>query len=1128
MMKPTTKGKAQRVSSRGNSMLRVLLPQVLALLLAATAWGQVEAPGVTIVQVDAAIERVSASLAADDPRRVALLNLYRETRAALDSFQQYQQSLKTYSEARANASQEVQSILAALASARDAPGEDTAALATATLQELEQRTQLDRAELDAQKARLADLTAGIDGMAARAAEIRKKLTELTGRQEELVSSLKLMNTSVEEGGEDEARLWLAQAQVASMTAEKASLNEELLSQPMRLDLLKAQRDQTSDQIAVLERGLRVMEQRAGELRQIEASRAQADAQMTAASTLGKHPLVQQLADENAGLTASFSQRSAAIEDVRRRETSIRDKADRLESDLKSIERKLEILGMNKALGQILREQKAQLPAGRESKKAIAETNKNITVSSMRQIDFEEEARQLRNAPEYVARLVAGQSPVVVAQVNDDLLELARNRRDLLAQAVDLENTYARALGDLEFTLHRYAGVVDHYNDFIEEHLLWMPSREMFSLFQGGAVVTQMGEVFDPARWGVVIRALPGELWQQPLTALALILVLLLFYLTPRLIARLVATGKDVGYVRSDLFSNTLRALGLCLLLSLRWPGLLLTLAWLFEMQEAESELATALYIASMRMALYAWGLGFLRMVLLPKGLVARHFRWPTRRTESLYRRVVRLEQTFLPATFLTVLSVSLYPREVGGALAALGVIILLLSMAQFFRRVPHFAQGKMELMLTDSFTGTTSSFARFTRLLLIVVPLFGTVAVLLGYTYTAVEFALLLIKTVVLYCLVVLVHELGLRWLRLARRRMVVKAREGASQATGEASEASLEEELLENDPELLSDQGTKLLNVLTLFGGLLGLAAIWSKVLPALGVFNSFELWHYTGVVDGQEALVPLTLGNLIIALMIAFVGWVALRRIPALLEILLRQNMAVRPATAYAVTRVFQYAGTTLLVIMVLGSLGGSWSQIQWAVAALSVGIGFGLQEIVANFISGLIILFEQPIRLGDTVTVGDVSGKVTKIRIRATTIRDFDRRELLVPNKEFITNQLLNWSLSDQITRWVLEVGVAYGSDMDTAMAIIRDVAYQHPLVLNEPESQVTFDEFGDSSLLIKLRFFMDQLDMRLQVASEIRLEINRRLADAGIVVAFPQRDVHIDTSQPLEIRMADRPS
>ena len=118
----------------------------------------------------------------------------------------------------------------------------------------------------------------------------------------------------------------------------------------------------------------------------------------------------------------------------------------------------------------------------------------------------------------------------------------------------------------------------------------------------------------------------------------------------------------------------------------------------------------------------------------------------------------------------------------------------------------------------------------------------------------------------------------------------------------------------------------------------------------------------------------------------------------------------------------------------LTLIGMLGVSWSKAQWLVAALGVGIGFGLQEIVANFISGLIMLFERPVRVGDTVTVGEVSGVVARIQIRATTIRGWDNKELLVPNREFITGRLLNWTLSDRVIRLTLVVGVAYKAGID----------------------------------------------------------------------------------------------
>jgi len=186
--------------------------------------------------------------------------------------------------------------------------------------------------------------------------------------------------------------------------------------------------------------------------------------------------------------------------------------------------------------------------------------------------------------------------------------------------------------------------------------------------------------------------------------------------------------------------------------------------------------------------------------------------------------------------------------------------------------------------------------------------------------------------------------------------------------------------------------------------------------------------------------------------------------------------------------------------------------------------VGLGFGLQEIVANFISGLIILFERPIRVGDIVTVGNTDGVVTRIRMRATTIRDFDRKELLVPNKEFISAQLLNWSLSDPVTRILVPVGVAYESDVKKAMDLMLKAARDVRQVLDTPQPKVTFDSFGDNSLLLNLRCFVGSVSDRVQAISDLHMSINESFREAGISIAFPQRDVHLDTTRPLEVRVS----
>jgi potassium efflux system protein len=1117
-------GDGSGADSEKKSMLRrLLLP--LMLLLSAAAWSQDSGVVVTTARLDAAVAAATANFAADDPARASLLKLYDGTRAALLATAQYNSERDKFAQARAGAAREAAAIEAGLSERQVAGGESGGPPGKVSLADLEQQMQVSQAELDARKGKLADIQGQINSMPARAARVRSRLTELGTAIPDLQSRLALLPKTAVAGSEGEANQWLAQAQVDSALAEKAALDAELLSQPMRQQLLAARQDRTRHDIGELERSLQSMERQANTLRQGQATQAHAEAEQELAATRGKHKLVQELADENAVLSASFIERGDAIEQARTRELRVGDYAERLENDLKSIEHKLGVLGMSTAVGQILREQQAQLPKERESKKEIELVSRQLTASSVRQIELEDDRRRLSEVAGFVDKLVGGLDDDTAQLIRPDLLELARKRRDLVRQALDLETLYGGALGNLEFNLQRYAVAIGNYRYFIEERLLWIPSRDPFSLFRSDGLPAQLRDLLVAEDWRHDIRQLPVELAKSPLLGLVLILALALVYSGPRIRARIVASGREVGFVRTDAFSNTLLALGLSLVLSIRWPLLMWITARLFELQESESDLGLALHTALKNGALYFWGLEFLRALLMPRGLVASHFRWPVTRTEAIHARIVRLEQTFLPATMLVFFALSLYPREVGGPLGALGVIVLLLSLAYFFRSMPEYMQAKVSILLNDKVSRERPRLGQLVRHLLVWIPVLTTIAVLFGYIYTAVVFSLLLVKTIALWAVVFVLNDLAMRWLSMTRRRMVARARTEVEAAADEG-DASAKEEALENDPELLNDEGTKLINLLTLLGLLGGVLAIWAEVLPALGVLDSVELWHQAGVVDGVEAQVPVTLGDLVTALLIAVLGWTALRRIPGLLEIFLRQRVGVKAASAYAATRVFQYTATAILVVGVLSSLGGSWSQIQWAVAALSVGIGFGLQEIVANFISGLIILFEQPIRVGDTVTVGTTSGKVTKIRIRATTIRDFDRRELLVPNKEFITQQLLNWSLSDQVTRWVVEVGVAYGSDIEQAMVEIHEAVRAHPLILKEPEPTVTFELFGDNSLLIRARFFLDQLDQRLQVASSVMLDINRRLNEKGIVVAFPQRDVHLDTSQPLEIRMMAR--
>ena len=310
----------------------------------------------------------------------------------------------------------------------------------------------------------------------------------------------------------------------------------------------------------------------------------------------------------------------------------------------------------------------------------------------------------------------------------------------------------------------------------------------------------------------------------------------------------------------------------------------------------------------------------------------------------------------------------------------------------------------------------------------------------------------------------------------------------------------------------------------------------IWGQVLPALQVFSRIELWTVVvettqqAVAGGEGAavqeitrIVPVTLGQLLFSAVVFSVAILASRNLPGLLELAVLQRLPMDHGGRNAITTLCRYAFMSAGCVVACNTLGIRWGSVQWLVAALTVGLGFGLQEIFANFVSGLIILFERPVRIGDVVTIDSVTGCVSRIQIRATTITDWDRKEYIVPNKEFVTGKLLNWTLSDKTNRIVVKVGVAYGTDTEHALAMLQQIADEHPLILKDPPPLVGFEGFGESSLDLVLRCFLPNLDSRPKVITQLHLTIDRRFKEAGVEIAFPQRDVHV-RSMPPQIGMA----
>ena len=208
-------------------------------------------------------------------------------------------------------------------------------------------------------------------------------------------------------------------------------------------------------------------------------------------------------------------------------------------------------------------------------------------------------------------------------------------------------------------------------------------------------------------------------------------------------------------------------------------------------------------------------------------------------------------------------------------------------------------------------------------------------------------------------------------------------------------------------------------------------------------------------------------------------------------------------------------------LLVIVVLAAVnagGIELNKFTVLTGAFGVGIGFGLQNIINNFVSGLILQFERPVHLDDIIEIDNNTGRVTRIGIRSSTIQTFQGAEVIIPNANLISSKVINWTLSESQRRRELPVGVAYGSNPKIVLKILRDAAARHELVLTKPEPMVYFKGFGESSLDFELHFWVMQENNGLLITSEVALAAMQMFDDAGIEIPFPQRDLHVRSVDP----------
>jgi potassium-dependent mechanosensitive channel len=881
-----------------------------------------------------------------------------------------------------------------------------------------------------------------------------------------------------------------------LAEQTRQLHQRQLATNSRMRELDQQhRDLLERQVASQEARLATLQAILDQRRREASEQAIGEAASEDGEAIIGHPVVLQAREINRTMSQELLRASDRASGLVREGLEVRRQLDQVRQLQRSLNEQIDAIRGSTLLSRILREQRQMLPRV-EQRRGLQD---EIADLRLKQFELGRQREQLRESEQLARRQIEAADAEASPALVDSLLTIYQARRELVDQ---LDQAYGEMLSaaiDLHLNQQQLLTTSQAVRATIDEQLFWIANTRPLGLAWLANLPANLATEWREGAW----RAVLPVNWRLPdarsLLGLPLLLAAVGLVAARRQIrARLAYLHQEVGHLKRDSQGHTPRALILNALLALAGPLFVLAfgMALLMGTEGVARSLGHALFQLALAWAVIAWA----RNLLCQGGVATRHFYWPPGYAAILRRWLLWLGLALLPVLLIGALArdagVDLNQRPLALVLLLSGLLGMSLALTKLFlAHVPFFGAKRFRLVL---------------GLVIALVPLALAALIVLGFEYTALSLIGRFVITLYLLGLWILVEATVIRGLAVAARRLEFRralARRHAQ--VQEGAEASLE--VVEEPPldmEQVNRQSLRLSKLILLIGFLLVFYLVWSDLLP---VFSYLEQITLTEPGEGETVADMVSVADIIASLLVLVLTLTMARNLPGLLEVSVLSRLELQQGSAYAISSLLAYVIFGGGVVLALGTLGVSWSNLQWLVAALGVGLGFGLQEIFANFVSGLIILFERPVRIGDTITLGNLTGTVSKIRMRATTVTDFDRKEIIIPNKTFITDQLINWSLSDSVTRVVLTYGIAYGSDRHLVHRLLRQAADENPRVLADPEPQVFFMSYGDSTLDFELRIFVNSLGDRLFATDEINSRVGELFAEHAIDIAFNQLDV-----------------
>ncbi len=912
------------------------------------------------------------------------------------------------------------------------------------------------------------------------------------------------------------------------TARVAMLEQELLSLPNRRRLLTAQRDLAALQLSAAERRVATLKRLLRE-RVLQNAQAELDeAQKAEAALAAQSGAMQEYARETTTLARQIGTLAHRLEKVDEEFAAASASNRKIYELRQSAQQLLEVRGGGAEFGQSLRELRDKLPLDAALSQQVAAGERAILDARILRIHLNEKLARIADDTEIDVLLRGpsrvGPPPPVPPETRAAAEPLLARRKQVLQRLLEANGQFLGRASELREALNELTTGTDNLSTLFDEKLMWLPSSPPLGQVWLQQVRTGLQWLFDADEWRGSVMALGAGFNARPaLGVLVLLIFVILLLCRHRLLSALTQTREN-SKSHSDAFNRVFYALTLSALLAAPIPILLFAAGRLMAFDPLGAPYAAAVGVGLSGAVLMGGALYGLRVLGLPAGVFTAHFLWSPDSSKRLRTNLLWLFVILVPAVFLMCATHATGNDEYYSGLGRLAFMLASAAFAVFLYRVLHPQRGVGLKLPADHTVARTS---RFWFPVVIGIPVALGVFAAWGYFEPAVRVQLRLFLSAWVILAGVILDGLAMRWLVVAHERLTLRrsreeneqaqAAQAAQVASYAIGQAKPKLQFDKADLSAVNEQTRTLLSVGVGAGVLAGLWLVWSGIVPALAALDQIPIWSRMAGAELNQVVPVVSLLGLLKALTWLLLTVIAARNISGLLEIVALQRLPLESGTAYAIITISRYVIVAIGAIAIFHVLGVEWSGLQWIVASLSVGLGFGLQEIVANFIAGLILLFERRIRVGDTITVKDLTGTVSRIQIRATTVVDWDNREILVPNKSFITDHVINWTLSDPVTRLVLKVGIAYGSDTVRAQKVMLDTAKANPLVMEAPAPTVFFTGFGDSALNFEIRIFVRELSKRLPVTHELHVAIDRALRENGIEIPFPQLDLHIRKPQ-----------